>query len=102
MRILAASQSDAAALEDSRLEQGVLSYVLTEQGLKEGKADWRPVDKQITVGEWLAYAADKVPQFKGPERQPDAQRGVLLRTIHGLQIPAVFDFSKTDDFVLRN
>lgn len=55
MRFLAASQSDAAALEDSRLEQGLLSYVLTEQGLKEGKADWKPIDKHITLGEWLAF-----------------------------------------------
>src|ERR1017187_6583715 len=69
MRILAASQSDAEALEESRLQQGLLSYVLTEQGLKEGKADWKPIDKQITLGEWLTYAADQVPKLNEPEKQ---------------------------------
>ena len=78
MRILAASQSDAEALEDSKLQQGLLSYVLIKQGLEEGKSDWKPVDKQIAVGEWLTYAADQVPKFRetgagrGYEREPSS------------------------------
>jgi len=29
--------------------------------LVEGKADWKPVDGKITIGEWLGYAAEAVP-----------------------------------------
>jgi hypothetical protein len=101
MRILAASQSDAEALEDSRLQQGLLSYVLTEQGLKGGKADWKPVDKQITVGEWLSYAADQVPKLN--EQGKEKGRGVvpLVEVIRRSQVPSVFDFSKKDGFVIQ-
>ena len=103
MRILAASQSDAEAMEDSRLLQGLLSYVLTEQGLKEGKADWKPVDKQITLGEWLSYAADQVPKLNEPKGQDDPGRGVRVigNTIRRSQVPSVFDFSKKDQFVIQ-
>jgi hypothetical protein len=103
MRILAASQSDAAAMEDSRLEQGLLSYVLTEQGLRVGKADWKPVDQQITVGEWLSYAADQVPKLNAPKELQDPGRGVKVpgNVVRRLQVPSVFDFSKKDDFVIQ-
>ena len=63
MRILAASQSNQAARESDSLHQGLLSYALAQKGLVEGKADWKPVDQKITVGEWLNYAADAVPKF---------------------------------------
>jgi hypothetical protein len=42
---------------------GLLTYVLTHDGLDEGKADWKPLDKKIMVGEGLSYAANAVPQF---------------------------------------
>jgi hypothetical protein len=32
--------------------------------LVQGKADWKPRDKQIMIGEWLSYAADAVPGWK--------------------------------------
>lgn len=105
MRILAASQPNQFARESSELGQGLLTWALTEEGLKEGKADWKPVDKRITVGEWLNYAAQAVPKYieaegvKGP-------RAVLLNDAAvghapSLQTPAVFDFSKHDDFELQ-
>jgi len=114
MRILAASQSNQEAQErnlpvgngeGAGQTQGLLSYALTEEGLVEGKADWKPIDQKITVGEWLSYAADAVPKSleTGAVKTP---RGVELigePTPHAksAQIPAVFDFSKKDTFVLQ-
>src|ERR1022692_3952568 len=41
--------------------QGLLSYALTEVGLIQGRADWKPVDRFITTGEWPAFAVKEVP-----------------------------------------
>ena len=105
MRILAASQSNQAAKESDALHQGLLSYALTQKGLVEGKADWKPADKKITLGEWLSYAADAVPKFRetGAVQGP---RGIIpigapAPSLKSTQIPAVFDFSKKDTFVLQ-
>jgi hypothetical protein len=62
MRILAASQPNQAARESDVLHQGLLSYALTELGLKERQADWEPKDGKVMVGEWLAFGADAVPK----------------------------------------
>jgi WD40 repeat protein len=115
MRILAASQSDATAQEYASLQQGLLSYVLTHDGLQEGKADWKPKDGAITLGEWLGYAANAVPTFtldggkasgsvndsgtnasktKGIEIEGQAGKGAGK----AVQVPAIFDFSKKDTF----
>lgn len=106
MRILAASQSDETAGEYVALGSGLLSYVLTHEGLVEKKADWKPVDHKITVGEWLSYAADAVPKFdQGSTAGKDAKGARLdgAPALHGhsAQIPAVFDFSRSDIFVLQ-
>jgi WD40 repeat protein len=105
MRILAASQPNQAARESDRLRQGLLSYALTQDGLVEGKADWRPVDQKITVGEWLGYAADAVPKIleAGAVRSPRGfvRIGQPMPSINSVQTPAVFDFSKKDTFVLQ-
>ncbi len=105
MRILAASQSNQAARESDSLHQGLLSYALTQEGLVEGKADWKPKDGKIIVGEWLSYAADEVPKFR-EAGAVDTGRGVVLigppaQRLNSAQIPAVFDFSKKDSFVLQ-
>jgi hypothetical protein len=105
MRILAASQSSQAALESASLRQGLLSYALTQEGLVEGKADWRPVDQKITVGEWLSYAANEVPRFR-EAGAVNTGRGVIpigrpAQELKSTQIPAVFDFSKQDTFILQ-
>ena len=103
MRILVASQAREVAVEYDQLQQGLLSYVLTQDGLRRGEADWKPVDHQITVGEWLSYAANAVPKFDVSQAQ--AARG--LRVLGDAsdatsgQVPAVFDFSKSDGMVLQ-
>jgi len=114
MRILAASQSNQEAQErnlpvatgaDEGRTQGLLSYALTEEGLVEGKADWKPVDQKITVGEWLSYAADAVPKSleAGTVKTTRGMTRIGTPTPHAksAQIPAVFDFSKKDTFVLQ-
>lgn len=105
MRILVASQKNQAARESDVLQQGLLSYALTELGLTEGKADWRPVDQKITVGEWLGYAANAVPAFiEGGVVK--STRGLIPigqseKKINSSQVPAVFDFSSGDTLVLQ-
>ena len=105
MRILAASQSNQAARESDSLHQGLLSYALAQKGLVEGKADWKPVDQKITVGEWLNYAADEVPKFREAGAVESGKGieviGARVSQLKSAQIPAVFDFSKTDTFVLQ-
>jgi WD40 repeat protein len=105
MRILAASQPNQAARESDSLNQGLLTYALTQEGLVEGKADWKPVDQKITVGEWLSYAADAVPKSL-QAGAVKTQRGLTLigeptSEVKANQVPAVFDFAKKDSFVLQ-
>ncbi len=114
MRILTASQSNQEAQERNLpvgnrdgegRTQGLLSYALTEEGLVEGKADWKPKYGQITVGKWLTYAADAVPKSlaTGAVQTPKGMKRFGASTPHAksAQIPAVFDFSKNDTFVLQ-
>jgi WD40 repeat protein len=123
IRILAASQSDQAAQESyfpvengsSVLRaQGLLSYELTREGLENNKADWKPKYGEITVGKWLSYAADAVPKFLVAEAARKSVESGAVKTgrsmgqedestpeVKSAQIPAVFDFSKKDTFVLQ-
>jgi uncharacterized caspase-like protein len=106
MRILAASQSDETAGEYASLGSGLLSYVLTQEGLVEKKADWKPVDQKIAVGEWLSYAANAVPQFDPSNITKADTKGVAVEGSPAsppprVQVPAVFDFTKADTFVLQ-
>jgi hypothetical protein len=105
MRILAASQSNQFAHESEALHQGLLSYALAEEGLVEGKADWNPADQKITMGEWLNYAADEVPRFR-ETGEVKTGRGLVpigapTPAVRSDQVPAVFDFSRKDTFVLQ-
>jgi hypothetical protein len=113
MRILAASQGNQSAQESNLLTgsagdeqtRGLLSYALTEEGLVEWKADWKPADGKITVGEWLAYAADAVPK-RLAEGGVKRGRGFLhvaapVGAIGAAQLPAVFDFSGKDGLILQ-
>jgi hypothetical protein len=61
MRILAASQTDGAALEFGQLKHGLLTYALLVEGLEFGAADWQPRDGTITIGEWLRFGEQRVP-----------------------------------------
>jgi hypothetical protein len=60
MYILAASQSDQAALELRELGHGLLTYALVEEGLNQGKADVNH-DGQILLREWLDYPRHALP-----------------------------------------
>lgn len=101
IRVLAASQSDEVAHEYDYLQQGLLTYVLTHDGLEEGQADWKPVDQKIMVGEWLSYAVDAVPKFVPENAKNVASKAAGDRfgsssPNASSQIPALFDFTKTD------
>lgn len=61
MRILTSTQADDVALESGLIEQGLLTYALTRDGLEAARADFRPKDARITVAEWLAYGVERVP-----------------------------------------
>jgi hypothetical protein len=123
IRILAASQSDQTAQESYfpaengsavLRAQGLLSYELTREGLENKKADWKPKYGEITVGKWLSYAADAVPKFLVADAarksvESDAakahrsmgQGDEATPEVKSAQIPAVFDFSKKDTFILQ-
>jgi uncharacterized caspase-like protein len=58
--VLAATQSNNAALELARLGHGVLTYSLFEQGIMRFAADGNG-DGQLTVQEWFRYASNRVP-----------------------------------------
>lgn len=63
MRILAASQADDVALENEKLEQGLLTYALMHDGVEAEQADNQPKDGELTLEEWLGYAVERVPSL---------------------------------------
>ncbi len=110
MKILAATQANNVALELSRLEQGLLSYALLEDGIKSALADGDK-DKQLFAAEWLSFAEKRVPELYQEIRE--GKRGVIIdsRNVKGdgkrevyldeqqknslnLQQPHLFDFKR--------
>lgn len=109
MKILAATQADNVALELSRLEQGLLSYALLEDGIKSALADGDK-DRQLFAAEWLSFAEKRVPELY--QEIKDGKRGVIIdgRNVKGnggrdvyldeqknslnLQQPHLFDFKR--------
>jgi WD40 repeat protein len=69
MRILTATQADNVAMEltataDGRaIKHGLLSYALLENGLDTGDADFKPLDKNIFMAEWLEFGVADVPKL---------------------------------------
>lgn len=63
MRILTATQADNVALENKAVQQGLLTYALTVDGLGNSHADFKPLDKTITLLEWLEYGEARVPKL---------------------------------------
>ena len=63
MRILTSTQAGDLALESELVEQGLLTYALTRDGLESSLADFRPRDRRITFAEWLAYGVERVPSL---------------------------------------
>ncbi len=106
MLVLTASQAADVALESGKLRQGLLSYVLLEEGLRQGLADFKPTDGSIQLSEWLAFGAARVPalhrevvtgEFKPANRGfgfSGARKGKQER----FQRPAFFDFSVSPRF----
>ena len=75
------------------------------EGLERDKADWNPVDQKITIAEWPTYAANEVPKFREAGKVK-TDRGLIpigqpSSNLKSDQIPAVFDFSATDAFILK-
>lgn len=76
MRVLTSTQADDVALESRLIEQGFLTYALTRDGIETNRADFRPLDRRITVAEWLAYGVERVPALHAEvARQLSEMRG---------------------------
>jgi WD40 repeat protein/uncharacterized caspase-like protein len=110
MRILTATQAADVAYGIGALKQGLLTYVLVKDGIEAGKADFKPVDRRITVAEWLQYGEGGVPKLledAGKKaKQADAPvelKDLVQKTLSDIktQRPSLFDFSrKKRDVVL--
>jgi WD40 repeat protein len=98
MRILAATQADNVALESGVLKQGFLSFSLAIEGLDEGKADFAPLDGVITLDEWLAYGARRVPELPAAIAAGTIRARILTQDATAPskkpQVPVVFDFAR--------
>ncbi len=113
MKILASTQEDNIAGEirtvgKALVEQGLLSYVLTREGIEEGLADFKPKDGVITISEWLLYSVERVPQIYKAKLQELAQRDQdnkanplkqqsgkpAIEVNEPIQQPSLFDFTR--------
>jgi dipeptidyl aminopeptidase/acylaminoacyl peptidase len=107
IRILAATQADDVAMEDSRLKQGLLTYALAAEGLSAtgGMADLNH-DGRIQLSEWLAYAVQRMPALAADTRVGQiaqagqgAARAIVFHDLprsaakRRVQQPALFDFN---------
>ncbi|MEP1352392.1 MAG: hypothetical protein ABJX32_04455 [Tateyamaria sp.] len=112
MRVLAASQAEAVALESDRLRHGALTYALLREGLEANVADRAPQDGEITLGEMLSFARDRVPDLYASlqdGRFEPLARGAFSLTEDeseariDVQQPALFDFRRSggEDVSLR-
>ena len=61
MQVLAASQPDRLAFESDRLQHGLLTYVLVEEGLWQGQAG---PGRTTTLADWLRYGERQVPKLR--------------------------------------
>jgi hypothetical protein len=99
MRILTATQTDNIALETNQVKQGLLSYALIQDGLKEGKANFLPRDEKVTLIEWLNYGVVRVPELYGEMRAGRRGKELTEAELTGvanekLQQPSLFDFAR--------
>jgi hypothetical protein len=96
MKILAATQEDNVALEAGKAKQGLLTFALTKQGIEEGRADFKPQDRKVTLTEWLLYGVEQVPKLyleidKENAKQSNAKG---LKVVQQIQRPTLFDFTR--------
>jgi uncharacterized caspase-like protein len=111
MRILTATQAKDAAVEvGGNIRQGLLSYALLKEGLEQQRANFKPVDKQITLREWLNYGVVEVPEIYkrilSGELESigrDVLRDEKSQASGYQQVPSLFDFArKRADVTLSN
>jgi uncharacterized caspase-like protein len=101
MYVLAASQRDQKALETMKLEHGLLTFALVEDGLKNKLADNSPKDGQVLMREWLDYATTRVPllqqvQSKARQLERETMKETKPEKAPDLQRPKVFYPAGTD------
>jgi len=102
MRVLAASQAEAAALESDRLKHGMLTFAMLREGLEGGAADRAPEDRAVSLSEMLKYGVSRVPLLYADLRDgtfTPQGRGHLDMFGAGVpplsvQRPSLFDFSR--------
>ena len=98
------------ALESGSIGQGLLSYALVEDGLRDGRADFKPTpDGNITMKEWLEYGEVEVPVLYDKIKSRDLKaigQGAKAAIVTGQeqetyqQRPSLFDFARQRDFVI--
>jgi len=107
MRVLAASQAEAVAMESRTIRQGLLTYALVRDGLELRRA---ARDATITLGSLLSYAAERVPSLYREVLAGEVKdaAGVAARNVgavrpkqgqpSAVQKPELFDYDrdKTD------
>ncbi len=86
MRILTSTQADDIALESGLIEQGLLTYALTRDGLESARADFRPKDARITVAEWLAYGVERVPSLHAEVERKLAEMKAAADAAHAASL----------------
>lgn len=105
IRILAASQANALALEFGRIGHGLLSYALFHDGLNGPTADSNG-DGKVLIGEWLSWGVTRVPGLaveltgRAVAAPPVTGRGLIdegapPRRRVTVQQPALFDFNNS-------
>lgn len=98
LRILAATQGDDVALEDERLQQGLLTFALT------GKGEALAPGRAVTLDAWLRYGMKRMPTLAADVRvgrvatAADGTRGFTFLNATPakklqVQEPSLFDFT---------
>lgn len=112
MRVLAASQSEALALESDQLLHGALSYAMLREGLEAQNADRAPQNGAISFTELFEFTTERVPSLYGELSTGDfipLSRGFTSLiddsavAVLDAQRPALFDFRKAryDDITMK-
>jgi hypothetical protein len=106
MKVLAASEAEAVALESAELKHGLLTYALIEEGIGMSLADNSPRNRKINSKELLNYGQTRVPElhtaiYSGKNAFTDS-RGFNLtvrkesrKELIYVQKPHLFDFSRS-------
>ena len=111
MMVITATQTEDVAMESQRLEHGMLTYALVNEGLERGWADQLPADQSVWIRELFEYGQNRVPSLYrevieqgGPQngsgdRGLSAVKSASVRE-RWLQQPSLFDFSRKRDLLL--